>query len=144
MATLAFWNEHRQQLRQSEDQRATLTNFMLVLITALSGVIIQQKFALRTLPLCVLIVCIGVYGAAVTAKYHERAEYHLTQARALARVLQAEGALADNRQLLAQARDEHYRKYPRLHRIRLHLLWTGLHVAIAVFGVALALITLLR
>ena len=59
------------------------------------------------MPLCVLIACIGVYGAAVTAKYHERAEYHLTQARALTRALQSSGALADNRQLLKRARDDH-------------------------------------
>jgi hypothetical protein len=143
-ATLAFWTEHRNQLRQSEDQRAILTNFLLVIISTLSGLIIQQKFALRTLPLCILIVGIGLYGAATTAKYHERATYHLTQARALAHVLQANGALGDNQDVLRQAREKHYRSFPRLSRLRLHQLWTGLHIAIAVYGLTLAFIMLLR
>ena len=70
---LAYWREHREQLRQSENQRAVLTNFVLVIAAALSGFIVQLHFELRTLPLSVLIVVIGCYGALAAAKYHERA-----------------------------------------------------------------------
>ena len=86
-AVLAYWKEHREQLRQSENQRAVLTNYVLVIVAAISGFIVQQHFDLRTLPLSVLIVVIGLYGALAVAKYHERADYHLSQARALTRVL---------------------------------------------------------
>ena len=142
-AVLAYWAEHRQQLRQCESQRATLTNFLLVITAGLSGLIIQQRFADTTLTLSALITLTGLYGALATAKYHERAHYHLLQARALTNTLKAMNVLADDPHL-AQYRETHYAAYPRLSRIRLHWLWTGLHLTIAVFGAVLALIALIR
>jgi hypothetical protein len=108
-AVLAFWREHRDQLRQSETQRALLTNYLLVIAAALSALIVQQRFALATLPLSVLITVVGFYGAVSAAKYHERAEYHLMQARALTRALTEMGVLADQVGL-DQARRDHYRR----------------------------------
>jgi uncharacterized membrane protein YbhN (UPF0104 family) len=141
-ATLAYWSEHRDQLRQSETQRALLTNYLLVIAAALSALIVQQKFAAFTLPLSALITAVGLYGALATAKYHERAEYHLRQARALTQVLKDLGALADDDAVLDQFRAEHYRRFPRLRKVRLHQLWTGLHLGIAAYGLALIVITL--
>jgi len=140
---LAFWREQREQLRQSENQRSQLTNYILVLTVAISGLIVQQKFTPRTLPLALLLIGIGMYGALSSAKYHERAEYHLTQARALTQTLTALGALGDQAPL-QQRRQDHYAKYPRLHRIRLYWLWTGLHLAITGYGIVLTLIVLIR
>jgi hypothetical protein len=141
-AVLAYWSEHRQQLRQSEDQRAVLTNYVLVIASALTGFIAQQKLALDTLPVAILMLVLGVYGAITVAKYHERAEYHLTQARALTKVLTDLGVLPEDTALLDEYRQRHYDKYPRLRRIRLHMLWTGLHCAIAVGGFVLAIVIL--
>lgn len=143
-AVLAYWSEHRQQLRQSEDQRAVLTNYVLVIASALTGLIAQQKLARETLPVAILIMILGIYGAITVAKYHERAEYHLTQARALTKTLTDLGALPADTTLLDEYRQRHYGRYPRLHRIRLHLLWTGLHSAIAVWGFALAIVILAK
>jgi hypothetical protein len=139
----AYWCEHRQQLRQSETQRSVLTNFLLVITAGLSGLTVQQKFTGGTLPLALLILGIGLYGALSAAKYHERAEYHLQQARALTRTLKELGALADDGNLEG-AREAHYRAYPRLHRLRLHWLWTGLHLAVAAYGLVLAVVILAR
>lgn len=135
---LAFWAEHRQQLRQSEDQRATLTNYVLVIVSALTGLIVQQQLHPGTLPLALLVAGIGAYGAVTVAKYHERADYHLGQARALTRTLVDLGALPADETLLDEHRSRHNAKYPRLHRLPLHRLWTGLHAAIAVLGLVLA------
>ena len=143
-ATLAYWTEHRDQLRQSEGQRALLTNYLLVIAAALSALITQQKFVIETLPLSILITVVGLYGALATAKYHERAEYHLMQARALTRVLKDMGALADEDATLDEFRQQHYRRYRRLSKIRLHRLWTGLHLGIAGYGLALLIVTLAR
>jgi hypothetical protein len=142
-AVLSYWTEHREQLRQSENQRATMTNFILVITAGLSGLVIQQKLATTTLPLSILIVLIGLYGALTAAKYHERAAYHLSQARALTDTLKDMKVLAANANL-DRNRQLHYDAYPRLHRVRLHWLWTGLHLAVAVYGSALAVITLAR
>jgi hypothetical protein len=142
-ATLAYWSEHRDQLRQSETQRAMLTNYLLAIAAALSALIVQQKFATFTLPLSALITGVGLYGALASAKYHERAEYHLQQARALTRLLVDSGALTDDAPL-DEARAKHYQRFPRLHQVRLHQLWTGLHLGIAAYGIALLVITLSR
>jgi hypothetical protein len=66
-SVLAYWKEHREQLRQSENQRAILTNYVLVITAAVSGFVVQQQFSLRTIPLSVLIVIIGLYGAVSAA-----------------------------------------------------------------------------
>jgi hypothetical protein len=140
-AFLEFWKDHREQLRQSENQRAVLTNYVLLIAAAISGFVVQQQFSLRTVPLSVLTMAIGLYGAVSAAKYHERADYHLSQARALTRALVQSGALPDASAALEDARLAHYRKYPRLSRLRLNWLWISLHVGIAVYGAALLIIT---
>ena len=141
---LAYWGEHRQQMRQSESQRAVLTNYVVVIASALAGFAVQQKLSRDTLVLAVLIILVGIYGTVTVAKYHERAEYHVTQARALTRTLVDLGALPPDETLLEEYRQHHYQKYPRLHRLRLHALWTGMHGAIAVLGLALLMVILAR
>lgn len=140
--TLAYWKEHREQLRQSESQRAVITNYILLIAAAISGFVVQQHFAAHTIPLSILIALIGAYGGLAAAKYHERADYHLSQARALTRVLVEEGGMSDSRDILDEFRQTHYRKYPRLARIRLYWLWTGLNLGIALYGITLVAISL--
>src|SRR2546421_10674941 len=105
---VAYWRDHRDQLRQSENQRAALTHYVLIIVAALSGFVVQQQFRPATIPLAVLITIIGVFGAITVAKYHERADYHLTQARALTRALVDAGHLPDHKRQLDQARTAHY------------------------------------
>jgi hypothetical protein len=138
-AILAYWSEQRTQLRQSESQRSSMTNYLLVIAAGLSGLIAQQKYATTTIPLAALIVVVGLYGAITAAKYHERASYHLSQARALTKDLKGEGALPAATATPAY-RADHYAKYPRLSRLRLQWLWTGLHLAVAAYGCALLVI----
>jgi len=142
-AVLAYWAEQRAQLRQSESQRAVLTNYVLVLVTAGTGLVVQQEFRLRTLPLALLLAALGAYGALASAKYHERAEYHLGQARALTEVLVGLGALPPDTEL-EERRRRHYGEYRRLSRIRLHWLWTGLHLAIVGYGLLLVAVVVVR
>ena len=91
-----------------------------------------------------MIAGIGGYGAVSAAKYHERADYHLQQARELTRALQEVGALPDLQERLAAVRERHHRVHPRLYRVRLHQLWTGLNAAVAMFGIALLIVILVR
>lgn len=141
---LAYWAEQRQQLRQSEAQRAVLTNYILLIATAVSGFVVQQNFKPSSAALSVLIIVAGVYGAITVAKYHERAEYHLFQARALTRVLVDLGALGDHSAVLEAVRQTHRLKYPKMSRLRLNKLWTALHLAIAAYGIVLTILTLAR
>jgi uncharacterized membrane protein YdbT with pleckstrin-like domain len=140
-AVLAYWSEHRTQLRQSESQRAVLTNYVLAIAAAISGLVVQQRFRMQTLPLSIMVVLIGLYGALAAAKYHERANYHLGQARALTQVLVQSGELSDNDAILDRFRRDHYQEFPGLSRIRLHWLWTGLLLGVAAYGLVLIILT---
>lgn len=135
-ATLAYWKEHREQLRQSETQRSVITNILLVIAAALGALVVQQRFEARLIPLTVFIVVIGVYGALAVAKYHERAAYHLSQARALTKLLVELGSLGSEEELDRQ-RNAHYREFRLLHRVRLYAIWASLHVLISLYGLAL-------
>lgn len=135
-AIRAYWKEHREQLRQCETQRSALTHLLLVITAALSALIVQQKFSMYVMPLCLFVVMLGGYGALTVAKYFERASYHLSQARALTRDLADLGVLGSDERLV-RARSDHYSRFPRLHRIRLHRLWVILHLAIAIYGMCL-------
>jgi hypothetical protein len=137
---LAYWSEHREQLRQSESQRAVLTNYVLAITAAISGLVVQQHFRLQTLPLSILVVVIGLYGALAAAKYNERANYRLGHARALTQVLVESGDLPDNDVILDRFRSDHYQEYPKLSRIRLHWLWPGLLLGVAAYGLVLIVI----
>jgi len=60
----------------------------------------------------------------------------------LTKTLTALGILPEDTALLDEYRQTHYDKYPRLRRVRLHMLWTGLHSAIAAGGFVLAIVIL--
>jgi hypothetical protein len=49
-AVMEFWKDYREQMRQSENQRAVLTNYVLLIAAAISGFVVQQQFSLRTVP----------------------------------------------------------------------------------------------
>ncbi|MBG0819591.1 hypothetical protein HS048_02305 [Planomonospora sp. ID91781] len=138
-AIRAYWKEHREQLRQCETQRSTLSNLLIIITAALSALIVQQRFSLYVLPLCAFISMIGLYGAVAVSKYYERASYHLSQARALTKDLAERGVLGTDERLV-KARTDHYSAFPRIHRIRLHRLWMVLHFAIGLYGLSLLLV----
>ena len=97
---------------------------------------VQQKFSVATIPLCVFIILLGLYGALTVAKYYERASYHLSQARALTSTLVSMGSLGTEEEL-DNRRADHYRKFPHLHRLRLNRLWVALHVGVLLYGIVL-------
>jgi len=75
--------------------------------------VVQQHFRTQTLPLSILVVVIGMYGALAAAEYHERANYHLGQARALTQVLVECRDLPDNDVILDRFRSDHYQEFRR-------------------------------
>jgi hypothetical protein len=59
---LVYWQDHRDQLRQSENQRAVLINQILINVATFSGLIVQPHFDPVTIPLSVLIIVVGRSG----------------------------------------------------------------------------------
>jgi len=129
-------------MRHIENQRATITNIVILIVSAILGFIVEKKFSPDLFPLSLLLVILGVYGAITTAKLYERHQF--AQAR-LDHWYKHIDKLHPDAQIL-HLRDisdaEHRKQYPRIAKLRLHRLWIILHVAIALLGIVVTIVIL--
>lgn len=82
-ALLKIYEEQWAQARHLEDRRSTITNIVLLIATAVFGFIFQRSLSLQTLPLTILLIALGIYGAVASEKLYERAQFHLERVRYL-------------------------------------------------------------
>lgn len=136
--------EQWSQARQSEDQRATMTNYIIAISTAILGFIVNRGLVRDVLPLTILLVLLGVFGAIVSAKLYERFNLHVHRIGKYIRRLEELHPDAQVRQLQNTADEEHKSEFPRLVKLRLHWLWLALHSSIALLGVVTTVIALAR
>ena len=123
------------QARQSEDHRASITRNVLVLGVAVQGFIVTLKFGLPTLGLAATLVLLGIWGAAVSSKYYERFRLHVTRVGRLMEQLEKLHPESDLTALEAEADRMHKERHPRMHHIRLHWMWSGLHAGVLGAGI---------
>jgi hypothetical protein len=135
---LAFWQEQRESDRQIEDQRATLTNIVIVIVSAALGFLAQKGLHPPMLVVTVAMAALGIYGVMASLKSHERCTFHMQQARWLRQKigeLHPELEIEDG---LGAVRRAQRTRFPLLARTRMYALWVALHSAIAVTGAALS------
>jgi hypothetical protein len=77
-----LYTEERVQARQAEDQRATLTNIIIIVVGAGLAFITNNDIGRLTLAVSIPMTIIGLYGAVSTAKYFERWFRHWNHAYA--------------------------------------------------------------
>ncbi len=133
---LAFWQEQRESDRQIENQRATLTN--IVIVSAGLGLLAQHGLHPPMLVVTVAMVALGIYGAMASLKSHERSTFHMQQAKWLRQKI---GALHPELEIedgLKAVRRAQRTRFPLLARTRMYALWVALHSAIAVSGAVLS------
>jgi uncharacterized membrane protein len=73
---LRYCEENWAQARQSEDQRATITNFILTIAAATIAFIAQKELSSEALPMSVFLILLGSFGCFMTYKYYERFKMH--------------------------------------------------------------------
>lgn len=135
---IKFCEEHWEEMRHIEDQRATITNIVIVVTSVVIGFLTQQTPTLGLLPVSVLLIMLGIYGTITTAKLYERHQF--AQGR-LDRWYKRIDELKPNAQflLLRDVSDtEHKKKFP-MSKFRLHHLWIALHVAILLLGIGITI-----
>ena len=131
----AYVEQRRMQAKQCEDQRATMTNYLLVVCTALQGFIANRGFDGPSLALAGFIVIIGVYGMKVTAKYYERFRLQISYvdgATARLRKLCPDAQLMEIEQ---HAREQHISTFGKLTDLRLNALWSWPHIGLIAVGI---------
>ncbi len=135
------WNH----VRHSEDQRATITNLIVIVVSVIQGVLTQTGFTKNALPLTILLVLLGFYGIVTTAKLHERSRFHIKRARKFRDRLDILCPDAHIKLLQQVADEEHQRQHPVLaKRVRLSSLWLALHIFIALLGFIYTIIIIIK
>jgi hypothetical protein len=145
-----LYTEERVQARQAEDQRATLTNIIIIVVGAGLAFITNNDIGRLTLAVSIPMTIIGLYGAVSTAKYFERWFRHWNRAYAYQAQLfdlhpDINEKLGTYELELVRSRRYPYEReinerFPRLSALKLYRLWIGFHCAVAVGGVLLTLL----
>jgi hypothetical protein len=141
---LKFCEEEWAQRRQSENQRATITNILMTAAVAIVIIIIQNGASRSVIPFAALLIFIGIYGALITAKFYERSEVSMFLVKHWRKRIDE---LCPESRLLEYSKaalQEHAQNYTILRKVRLYFLWIFLHLSVAIIGCFLLAISLSR
>jgi len=120
--------------RNTELQRATITNFVIVISAAIIGFFATKGVNQNSLPLAIFLVLLGVYGAIFCLKLYERWHLNVKLAKRWRDRIAELHPEARIDELRGEAIKEHEREYPILHKIRVHHLWIIFNILIAIIG----------
>jgi len=139
-----MYQEHTSQGRHHETQRASVTNFIIIVATASLGFIANRGVSRDQWTFALFLIIIGLFGALFSAKQYERFRYHMEYARKYREVLEN---LLNNglTNIRSQAKLDHRKKHSSfLVNLHLHFFWTLFHLLISAIGVILLIMTLLK
>lgn len=125
-----YWGQAIQQ----ENQRANFANYLLILIGATQGYIIQREFDRFSILLCIIIIVLGIFGLLITAKYYERFREQTSKVGRLMEKLKEIEPNINLDELESLAAKKHKDKHPFLSKIRLNKLWLTFYYFFILLG----------
>jgi len=137
-----MYQEHTNQGRHHETQRASVTNFIIIVAGGAIAFIANKNVTKDQWILAVFLIVIGLFGAIFSAKQYERFRFHMKAAGRYRQALEQnyKPELGDIRD---DARLEHEKKFSKLLvSLPLYSFWIALHLLIAILGIILLLMTL--
>lgn len=137
---LEYWRDQRAQARQCEDQRAAMTNFLLLLAAAAVAFVSQLGLVRQALPATGLLALLGCFGMAASAKYYERYRVHTGQAVRLSELLAEHTGAPSHDVALEPARIAQRAAGGWLARVQLRHFWLTLHALIGSAGLTLSVV----
>jgi hypothetical protein len=132
-----------QEMRHIEEQRATMTNMIILISSAIIGYAAQQRLTLALIPVSALMIFLGIYGIVFTSKLYERHQLAQSSVTHWTKQIDKLHPKARLNKLGKIADDEHDTRFPKLSKLRLNRLWLTLHATIMVFGLALTVLILI-
>lgn len=129
--------------RQAEEQRAQITNMILLIASVVTGFIAQKGLGVDVLPLTILLIALGAYGAIVSEKMYERINFFFDRIDAIHKKLDALHSSDQIAKLWQEANALNSQHFPRLSKLHLHYFWITLHLGIALAGIILTLFVVL-
>ncbi|MGM9381199.1 hypothetical protein [Streptomyces antibioticus] len=137
---LELWKGQREEARQMENQRAALTNIVIIVTAAALGFLTQQEgFEASTLGLTLPLCALGTFGAVASAKYGERWAVHSGLADSLRQQLGLRYPEINLPLLIAENHEEHRAEFPRIFKLKIWVLWVVLHASVGVASLFLSL-----
>lgn len=137
-----MYQEHTTQGRHHETQRASVTNFIIIVAGGAIAFIANKSVTKDQWILAVFLIVIGLFGAIFSAKQYERFRFHMKAAGRYRQALEQnyKPELGDIRE---EARIEHEKQFAKLLvSLPLYSFWIALHLLITLLGVILLIMTL--
>ena len=141
---LQMIQEQWAQARQSEEQRAAMTNYILIIAGAMTGFLVNKSLDRTALPLTIFLILLGVFGVVMSAKYRERFYFHIHRIHVMTARLDELNPEINTLQLYKTADREHHARFPRLEPFPTYALWVALHISITITGVATSVIAIIK
>ena len=139
-----LYAEHCTHVRHHESQRSTVAASILAIASAIIGLVtFDKKIEASDLPLTILLIVLGCFGALFSAKQYERASLHTERARRFRGAIDATLEGAPLKALKRQADIVHAADFPRLEKLRLNKFWVALYLVLAAIGIALSCVGIL-
>jgi hypothetical protein len=136
---LKFYMEQSwEEMRHLEDLREKVTILVVTLATAITGFIMQQKFAIETKPFVWFLMILGAFGFLMTRKIFQL--HQLAQRRLDKWYIYYESFCGSNPQILSlrnQADKESKADYFFISRLKHNHFWAIIHIFIVVAGLFL-------
>ena|SRR6185503_6248759 len=119
---LKLYDEQWTRVRHLENQRATVTNPIVVIASAILGFIVQQGLSVEILPVSLLLVVLGVYGALTSEKYYERIQLCIKRSTLFRDQIDKTYPRINLAQIMKDFNVQHKERFPRLSKISLRSL----------------------
>lgn len=144
---LAMCKEQWEQGRQSESQRAGVSTLLVAIYSVLATLIGNRFFYAESIPLAVLLMILGIFGAIISYKYYERWSLHKTRADFLLNTLNKNYCDIDFVGLRKMGHSIHksdfFKKsikndslegsiFKPFAKIRLNILWIDMHLLVSI------------
>lgn len=140
---LKSFGESFSEARQVENQRTSMSNFLIIITAAIFAFVSSQGFSYNTIPISILMILLGVFGFFMSAKYAQRFHRNYTTVRLIRKRI---NELCPESQILeieTKSSGENELRYPFLKkRIPILYLWLGLHLVICFMGVLSVIIAI--
>jgi hypothetical protein len=141
---LKAFEESHTLARQAEDQRATMSNFLITIAAVLFAFITQQGFTRAVIPLSLFIVFLGLFGLFMSAKYTQHYHRHYARIRLLRKRISELCPEAQIQEIEKESSDENLRRHPLLkQRMPIVYVWLTLHATICLIGVLSTILAVL-
>lgn len=139
-----MFQEHQQNARHHETQRSTVSNFIILVAGGIGTLVSSGGFTRDDLPLTILLILLGLFGAVFSASHFIR--YHRHKKRAYAYLAELDLLLFENRDTLAQIKEDVDKKVKGVHHIlsrtlNVHSLWLVLPLIVTGLGIVLTILS---